>query len=39
METINMNHIVGKCHILFVCIDSLRYDAAKEEQNSGGRRC
>lgn len=36
METINMNDIVGKCHILFVCIDSLRYDAAKVEQDSGG---
>lgn len=31
----NMNEIVGKCHFLFVCIDSLRYDVAKAEQDRG----
>ena len=31
-----MNQIVGKCHILFVCLDCLRYDVAFEEQQSGG---
>ena len=36
MDQIDMNEIVGKCHILFVCLDSLRYDAALEEQERGG---
>ncbi len=31
----NMNEIVGRCHILFVCIDSLRYDVAEQEQLQG----
>lgn len=35
MEQIDMNDIVGRCNILFVCIDSLRYDVAKEEQDQG----
>ena len=32
---INMNEIVGSHHILFICLDSLRYDVAEEEQNNG----
>ena len=36
MQNIDMNRVVGKCHILFVCIDSLRYDVAFEEQQNGG---
>lgn len=36
MEQIDMNEIIGRCHLLFVCLDSLRYDAAVEEQDSGG---
>ena len=36
MQNINMNHVVGNCHILFVCIDSLRYDVAFEEQEKQG---
>lgn len=36
MQEIDMNQIVGTCHILFVCIDSLRYDVASEEQQNGG---
>ena len=35
MEPVNMNEIVGSHHILFVCIDSLRYDVAIEEQDKG----
>ena len=35
MQKTDMNQIVGKCHILFVCIDSLRYDVASEEQEKG----
>lgn len=31
----DMNQIVGTHNILFVCIDSLRYDVAEKEQNSG----
>lgn len=34
-ENVDMNEIVGNCHILFVCIDSLRYDVAKAEQDRG----
>lgn len=33
---IDMNEIIGKYHILFVCLDSLRYDVAYEEQENGG---
>lgn len=32
---VDMNDIVGKCHILFVCIDSLRCDVALELEQSG----
>ena len=30
-----MNQVVGSHHILFVCLDSLRYDVALEEQEKG----
>lgn len=33
---LNMNEIVGQCDILFVCIDSLRYDVAVQEEERGG---
>ena len=36
MSKIDMNEIVGNYNILFVCIDSLRYDVAKQEQDNGG---
>lgn len=36
MQNIDMNKVVGNCHILFVCIDSLRYDVAFEEQQNQG---
>lgn len=36
MQTIDMNEVVGNCHVLFVCFDSLRYDVAYEEQCRGG---
>ena len=35
MKPFDMNEIVGTCHVLFVCIDSLRYDVAKAEQDRG----
>ena len=33
---LNMNEIVGQYDILFVCIDSLRYDVAVQEEERGG---
>lgn len=36
MQTINMNEIVGSHHILFVCLDTLRYDVAYKEQEEQG---
>ncbi len=33
---INMNEIVGTSNILFICLDSLRYDVAIEEQQQNG---
>ncbi len=36
MQKVDMNQIVGTHHILFVCIDSLRYDVALEEWQNGG---
>ncbi len=36
MSGTDMNQIVGRAHILFVCIDCLRYDVAWEEQQSNG---
>ena len=35
-NVIDMNDIVGQYNILFVCIDSLRYDVAKREEEQGG---
>ncbi|MBU5225949.1 STM4013/SEN3800 family hydrolase [Clostridium senegalense] len=32
---INMNEVVGTHDILFVCLDTLRYDVAKEEEKKG----
>lgn len=36
VESMDMNQIVGRQDILFVCIDSLRYDVAWQEQENGG---
>ena len=36
VQKINMNEIAGSHNILFVCIDSLRFDVAYEEQENGG---
>jgi len=33
---INMNEVVGSHDILFVCLDTLRYDVAAAEEKSGG---
>lgn len=33
---INMNEIVGTHDILFVCLDTLRYDVAKQEEDNNG---
>lgn len=30
-----MNQVVGNCHIVFLCLDALRYDVAKEEEDKG----
>lgn len=32
--SVNMNEVVGNCDILFVCLDTLRYDVAKEEEEN-----
>ena len=34
-SSVDMNQVVGKKDILFVCLDTLRYDAAKEEELAG----
>ncbi|MCI8489111.1 MAG: sulfatase-like hydrolase/transferase [Lachnospiraceae bacterium] len=34
--SVDMSEIVGTCDILFVCLDTLRYDAAIAEEESGG---
>lgn len=34
--SVDMNEIVGTMDILFLCLDTLRYDAAKEEELAGG---
>jgi len=34
-DRINMNEVVGTHDILFVCLDTLRYDVAEREQESG----
>jgi len=36
MPEINMEEIAGSHHILFICIDALRYDVAYEEEKNGG---
>ncbi|MCI5583839.1 MAG: hypothetical protein MR357_08995, partial [Anaeroplasma sp.] len=36
MLPIDMNDVVGRCHILFLCFDALRYDVAIMEQKYGG---
>ena len=35
-QSIDMNTVVGTHNILFVCIDTLRYDIAFQEQECGG---
>ncbi len=35
-KRIDMNEVVGKMDILFVCIDALRYDVAVKEEADGG---
>ena len=32
---VDMNQIVGSHHILFLCLDALRYDVAKEQEKMG----
>lgn len=32
---VDMQDIVGKCDILFICLDALRYDVAIREEKSG----
>ncbi|MDE7425881.1 MAG: STM4013/SEN3800 family hydrolase [Lachnospiraceae bacterium] len=32
---VDMNQIIGSHHILFLCLDALRYDVAKEEEELG----
>ena len=34
--SVDMTEVVGKCDILFICLDTLRYDAAIEEERCGG---
>ena len=34
--SVDMAQVVGKQDILFVCLDTLRYDAAVEEEERGG---
>ena len=34
--SVDMNRIVGEMDILFVCLDTLRYDVAAEEEAGGG---
>ncbi len=34
--SVDMGKVVGKCDILFVCLDTLRYDAAVQEEAAGG---
>ncbi|MHC1747243.1 MAG: STM4013/SEN3800 family hydrolase [Cellulosilyticaceae bacterium] len=35
-QTVNMSEIVGSHDILFICLDTLRYDVAKQEEETGG---
>ena len=34
--SVDMEQVVGKCDILFICLDTLRYDAAVAEEKGGG---
>ncbi len=34
--SVDMNRVVGSCDILFICLDTLRYDAAVQEEKAGG---
>ena len=34
--SVDMNQVVGAQDILFICLDTLRYDAAVEEEAAGG---
>ena len=36
LPKVDMSQVVGSRDILFVCLDTLRYDAAVEEEASGG---
>lgn len=33
--SVDMNEVVGKKDILFICLDTLRYDAAIQEEAAG----
>ncbi|MDE7015899.1 MAG: hypothetical protein K2P19_14690, partial [Kineothrix sp.] len=33
--SVDMNQVVGKCDILFICLDTLRYDVARREEEAG----
>lgn len=33
--SVDMNQVVGSCDILFVCLDTLRYDVAVQEEEAG----
>ena len=35
-DPVDMNRVVGTCDILFLCMDALRFDVARGEQESGG---
>ena len=33
--SVDMNQVVGKCDILMICLDTLRYDVAHQEESAG----
>lgn len=33
--SVDMNQVVGSCDILFICLDTLRYDVAVQEEKAG----
>ena len=35
-SSVDMSKVVGSHDILFICLDTLRYDAAAEEEKNGG---
>ncbi len=35
-SSVDMTKVVGNCDILFICLDTLRYDAAVAEEQGGG---